>query len=205
MKIFNQPFDMNAFLQRQIDAAAAMTYNELAQVLESKNPKTGKLYTLKDLNVFKLQNEGTGMLEDGLFATRDWIKIRPTATSRCGSSRRPIRAGSTAATTCRSARTSCQERHRAPRRAPALADERDQQAHLAEHRRDRRHGPGGVQADGRDRAEVQGDQEAATRTRRTTRRSRRRRSQYLKNHVKGIDVNGKSYKPISVTLKAGGK
>ena len=35
--------------------------------------------------------------------------------------------------------------------------------------------------------------------------SRRRRSQYLKNHVKGIDVNGKSYKPITVTLKAGGK
>ena len=29
--------------------------------------------------------------------------------------------------------------------------------------------------------------------------------QYLKNHVKGIDVNGKGYKPIRVTLKAGGK
>jgi NitT/TauT family transport system substrate-binding protein len=64
---------MNAFLQKKIDAAAAMTYNELAQVLESKNPKTGKLYTLNDLNVFKLQNEGTGMLEDGLFTTQDWL------------------------------------------------------------------------------------------------------------------------------------
>jgi NitT/TauT family transport system substrate-binding protein len=73
VKIFNQPFDMNAFLQRKIDAAAAMTYNELAQVLETKNPSTGKLYTLKDLNVFKLQNEGTGMLEDGLFANADWV------------------------------------------------------------------------------------------------------------------------------------
>ena len=29
--------------------------------------------------------------------------------------------------------------------------------------------------------------------------------QYLQNHVKGIDVNGKSFKPISVTLTAGGK
>ena len=29
--------------------------------------------------------------------------------------------------------------------------------------------------------------------------------QYLKNHVKGVDVNGKSFKPITVTLKAGGK
>jgi NitT/TauT family transport system substrate-binding protein len=51
-----------------------MTYNELAQVLETKNPKTGKLYTLKDLRVFKMQNLGTGMLEDGLFVRDDWIK-----------------------------------------------------------------------------------------------------------------------------------
>jgi NitT/TauT family transport system substrate-binding protein len=74
VKIFNQPFDMKAFLNRQIDAAAAMTYNELAQVLESKNTKTGKLYQLSDLNVFKLEDEGTGMLEDGLFAQGDWLK-----------------------------------------------------------------------------------------------------------------------------------
>jgi NitT/TauT family transport system substrate-binding protein len=72
--IVNQPFDMNLFLQRQVDAAAAMTYNELAQVLESKNPKTGKLYTLKDINVIKLQNVGTGMLEDGIFSTGKWLK-----------------------------------------------------------------------------------------------------------------------------------
>src|SRR5918912_4281874 len=43
VKIVKQPFDMQLFLRRQIDAASAMTYNELAQVLESKNPKTGKL------------------------------------------------------------------------------------------------------------------------------------------------------------------
>jgi NitT/TauT family transport system substrate-binding protein len=74
VKIVNQPFTMDLFLQRKVDAAAAMTYNELAQVLESKNTKTGKLYQLKDLNVFKLQDEGTGMLEDGLFANADWVK-----------------------------------------------------------------------------------------------------------------------------------
>jgi NitT/TauT family transport system substrate-binding protein len=74
VKIFNQPFDMNAFLNNQIAAAAAMTYNELAQVLESKNPKTGKLYTLNDLNVIKLETAGTGMLEDGVFTRGDWIK-----------------------------------------------------------------------------------------------------------------------------------
>jgi NitT/TauT family transport system substrate-binding protein len=74
VKIVQQPFDMNLFLQRKIDSASAMTYNELAQVLESKNPKTGKLYTLKDLNVLKMQNVGTGMLEDGIFSTSDWLK-----------------------------------------------------------------------------------------------------------------------------------
>ena len=29
--------------------------------------------------------------------------------------------------------------------------------------------------------------------------------QYLKNHVKGIDVNGKRYKPITVKLTPSGK
>ncbi len=74
--IVNQPFDMQLFLKSQVDAAAAMTYNELAQVLESKNPKTGKLYTLNDLNVFKMANPnvGTGMLEDNVFVRADWLK-----------------------------------------------------------------------------------------------------------------------------------
>jgi NitT/TauT family transport system substrate-binding protein len=72
--IVKQPFDMNLFLKKQIDAASAMTYNELAQVLESKNPKTGKLYKLSDLNVIKMDKIGTGMLEDGVFTTEKWIK-----------------------------------------------------------------------------------------------------------------------------------
>ncbi len=72
--IFQQPFDMNAFLKRQISAASAMTYNELAQVLETKNPKTGKLYKLSDMNVIKMQDVGTSMLEDGIFTTGKWIK-----------------------------------------------------------------------------------------------------------------------------------
>jgi NitT/TauT family transport system substrate-binding protein len=74
--IVNQPFDMQLFLRRQVDAAAAMTYNELAQVLETKNPKTGKLYKLSDLNVFQMSDPkvGTGMLEDNVFVREDWIK-----------------------------------------------------------------------------------------------------------------------------------
>jgi NitT/TauT family transport system substrate-binding protein len=73
--IFNQPFDMVAFISKQIDAAAAMTYNELAQVLETKNPATGKLYKQSDLNIFKMASPqvGTGMLEDDLFTTGKWL------------------------------------------------------------------------------------------------------------------------------------
>jgi len=72
--IVQQPFDMNLFLSKQVDSASAMTYNELAQVLETKNPDTGKLYTLADLNVLKMQDVGTGMLEDGIFSTGSWLK-----------------------------------------------------------------------------------------------------------------------------------
>jgi NitT/TauT family transport system substrate-binding protein len=74
--IVQQPFDMGLFLNNQIDAASAMTYNELAQVLESKNPKTGKLYTLADLNVLDMQKLGFGMLEDNLFSTASYLKSK---------------------------------------------------------------------------------------------------------------------------------
>jgi NitT/TauT family transport system substrate-binding protein len=81
--IVAQPFDMKLFLDRQIDAASAMTYNELAQVLETKNPKTDKLFQLSDLNVFKYQSLGTGMLQDGVFVRGDWIKDKKNqATAR---------------------------------------------------------------------------------------------------------------------------
>jgi NitT/TauT family transport system substrate-binding protein len=72
--IVKQPFDMNLFMNRQIDSASAMTYNELAQVLETKNPKTKKLTKLSELNVIKMEGIGTGMLEDGIFTTDKWIK-----------------------------------------------------------------------------------------------------------------------------------
>ena len=74
VEIIAQPFDMNLFLNDEIDAAAAMTYNELAQVLEQENPDTGELYTLDDLNVLKMSDLGTGALEDGVFVRSDWIE-----------------------------------------------------------------------------------------------------------------------------------
>ena len=65
--IVQQPFDMNLFLKKQVDSASAMTYNELAQVLE-----TG--VKMSQINVIKMQDAGTGMLEDGLFSTASWLK-----------------------------------------------------------------------------------------------------------------------------------
>ena len=63
-----QQFDMKALLAGEIDAAEAMTYNEYAQVLEAKNPKTGKLYTAEDFNVVDYNAEGVAMLQDAVWA-----------------------------------------------------------------------------------------------------------------------------------------
>jgi NitT/TauT family transport system substrate-binding protein len=68
VKIVQQQFDMNAFLAGDIDAAQAMIYNEYAQVLEAKNPKTGKLYQPSDLNVINWNDVGTAMLQDAIWA-----------------------------------------------------------------------------------------------------------------------------------------
>jgi NitT/TauT family transport system substrate-binding protein len=74
LTLVQQPFDMNLLLQRQVDTAAAMTYNELAQVLETADPATGNLYTLDQLNIIDFNQEGTAMLQDGIFSTADWLK-----------------------------------------------------------------------------------------------------------------------------------
>jgi NitT/TauT family transport system substrate-binding protein len=63
-----QQFDMKGLLAGEIDAAEAMTYNEYAQVLEAKNPKTGALYTAADLNVVDYNKEGVAMLQDAIWA-----------------------------------------------------------------------------------------------------------------------------------------
>jgi NitT/TauT family transport system substrate-binding protein len=74
VKIVTQQFDMNAFLAGDIDAAQAMTYNEYAQVLEAKNPKSGKLYQPSDLNVINWNEVGTAMLQDAVWANTTKLK-----------------------------------------------------------------------------------------------------------------------------------
>lgn len=73
LTIVQQPFDMSLLLNKEVDAAEAMTYNEYAQVLEQKNPATGKLYQPGDLTVVNFNDLGTAMLQDAVWAREDWL------------------------------------------------------------------------------------------------------------------------------------
>jgi NitT/TauT family transport system substrate-binding protein len=73
VELVQQPFDMNLLIERQVDAAAAMTYNELAQVLETADPATGELFQLDQLSIIDFNEEGTAMLQDGIFTTEEWL------------------------------------------------------------------------------------------------------------------------------------
>ena len=68
-----QEFNMLAFLDREIDVAEAMTYNEYAQVLETVNPETGELYQPEDLVVIDYNEVGTSMLQDAVHARASWL------------------------------------------------------------------------------------------------------------------------------------
>src|SRR5918997_113073 len=68
-----QPFNMDLLLNREVDVAEAMIYNEYAQVLETENPKTGELYQPEDLNVIDYNEVGTAMLQDAIFAREAWL------------------------------------------------------------------------------------------------------------------------------------
>jgi NitT/TauT family transport system substrate-binding protein len=66
--LVQQQFDMQALLKGDIDAAQAMDYNEYAQVLEAKNPTTGKLYQPGDFTTINWNDVGTAMLQDAIWA-----------------------------------------------------------------------------------------------------------------------------------------
>jgi NitT/TauT family transport system substrate-binding protein len=66
--LVQQQFDMQALLKRDIDAAQAMSYNEYAQLLEAKDPKTGKQVNPDDLSIIDWKKEGTAMLQDAVWA-----------------------------------------------------------------------------------------------------------------------------------------
>jgi NitT/TauT family transport system substrate-binding protein len=71
--VIQQSFDMLALLNRELDAAQAMIYNEYAQVLEAVNSETGELYQPSDLVVIDFNDVGTAMLQDHVFAREAWL------------------------------------------------------------------------------------------------------------------------------------
>jgi NitT/TauT family transport system substrate-binding protein len=74
VEIVTQDFNMNAFLQGDIDAAQAMTYNEYAQLLETPNPDTGELYQPDDFNVIPYEGTEGAMLQDAVWADTKCLK-----------------------------------------------------------------------------------------------------------------------------------
>jgi NitT/TauT family transport system substrate-binding protein len=74
VEIITQDFNMNAFLQGDIDAAQAMTYNEYAQLLETVDPDTGELYTEDDFNVISYQDTVGAMLQDAIWADTERLE-----------------------------------------------------------------------------------------------------------------------------------
>ncbi|MDE0171298.1 MAG: ABC transporter substrate-binding protein [bacterium] len=74
-----QSFDMEALLNREIDAAEAMIYNEYAQVLEATNPDTGELYRPSDLTVIDFNDPSiaTAMLQDAIWVTETYADENP--------------------------------------------------------------------------------------------------------------------------------
>ncbi|MFC6023519.1 ABC transporter substrate-binding protein [Plantactinospora solaniradicis] len=69
--LVQQQFDMQALLRGDIDAAQAMSYNEYAQLLEAKDPKTGQLYRPEAFTVLDWNRVGTAMLQDAVWANSE--------------------------------------------------------------------------------------------------------------------------------------
>lgn len=77
VSITTQGFDMGALLNGDVDAAEAMTYNELAQLFETVNPATGKLYTADDVDIVYYEDTEGAMLQDAIWADTDRLATDP--------------------------------------------------------------------------------------------------------------------------------
>ena len=73
VSITTQDFSMNALLDRDVDAAQAMTYNEWAQILEVVDPETGELYQPEDFNVVSYADAAVRFLKA---ITKGWLYAR---------------------------------------------------------------------------------------------------------------------------------
>jgi NitT/TauT family transport system substrate-binding protein len=201
--IFNQPFTMTDFLSHRIDAAAAMTYNELAQVLESKNPATGKLYTLKDLNVIPMQKQGTAMLEDNLFTTQDWLNGHRDVAMRV------IAASERGWIYCRDHVQECTNIVVQNGTALPAGHQLWQMNEINKLIWPSKLGIGITDASAFKTTAAIALKYKVIKKPASSKaydlQIEKAARTYLQTHVKGIDVFGKGYKPITVTLHAGGK
>lgn len=77
VSITTQDFSMNALLDRDVDAAQAMTYNEWAQILEVVNPETGELYQPEDFDVISYEDTEGAMLQDAIWADTERLESDP--------------------------------------------------------------------------------------------------------------------------------
>ncbi|MEZ3159057.1 ABC transporter substrate-binding protein [Microbacterium sp. BWT-B31] len=77
VSIVTQDFSMNALLDRDVDAAQAMTYNEWAQILEVVNPATGELYQPEDFDVISYEDTEGAMLQDAIWADTQRLNDDP--------------------------------------------------------------------------------------------------------------------------------
>lgn len=66
-EISQQDYTMDQLTKGEFDVASAMTYNELKLVLDAG-------YTMDDLNILDMNEEGVGMLEDCIIANEEWAK-----------------------------------------------------------------------------------------------------------------------------------
>jgi NitT/TauT family transport system substrate-binding protein len=107
VQLIQQPFDMNLLLERQVDAAAAMTYNELAQVLETPDQRRQPLHH-RPAQHHRLQRRRHGHAARWHLHHRAYgWPTKPTRTSPSASCALRSAAGCSAATTWRSAWTTC--------------------------------------------------------------------------------------------------
>ena len=201
--IFNQPFTMTDFLSRRIDAAAAMTYNELAQVLEAKNSKTGKLNTLNDLNVIPMQQQGTAMLEDGLFTTQTWLNgHRDVATRFVAASERGW-------IYCRDHVAECTNIVVKNGTALPHGHQLWQMNEINKLIWPNKLGIGVMEAAAFKQTAAIALKYKVIKKPASAKaydlQIQKAARTYLQGHVKGIDIYGKGYKPITVKLQAGGK
>jgi NitT/TauT family transport system substrate-binding protein len=65
--LVNQNFDMNQLLNKEIDLASAMIFNEYWLPIEAG-------YSEDEFTVFDMEEEGAGMLQDALFVQRDFLE-----------------------------------------------------------------------------------------------------------------------------------